>query len=603
PDVNAIAADIAASTTVQIPNWDIEAAAIPVTVVTSSPAALTNYGNAVNDILNNHINTQVQSIASDQTDTATAGDLAYVASQMQSALQDTASLKTPAPAVAYQKSLLASLVYEKNMLQLYTLAQTDPVKASLIFEQEDQKFSAVQQNFLNQAQDLTSKDLSLQQVPQNPQNELLSFVDNTFGMPQAHAFLPVFDPATWALITSNEWQSIQSQLEAILKNTLLQILKNTLIALIQQKVLTWVQGSGAPRFITNWGTTLVNAAQTNAINAINSDMTSGCIYSAFAPQISVTLKAFYTPGNNSCANQFAAALGANSFQGFYNNFANGGFIAFGASTLPSGNPYGAQFFEAQKTDLAYHNQQAASALQTQTSGGFKGDQVCDDGSIPGGVSAQCQTPEGGVYSVGKGASCYPGDKSITVPNNGLCADGSQPLVTTPSAVTAFAVQTGTTATPQQIAAANDIAGLLNSVLSSLVLSLASTAVNAAGQLVSQSLTSINPGSITSGAATTPPAQIPLDCEPASQTIPSAASGSSTSTGSTATTTAPITISATGGTLDVNDNPPIYYWSDSNGVTSTGSFFSETFANPGSYNIFLTDSTGDATSTCSVIVTP
>ena len=70
----------------------------------------------------------------------------------------------------------------------------------------------------------------------------------------------------------NHLQTIDQQLEAILKNTLLQILKNTLIAIIQQKVLAWVQGSGAPRFITNWGATLVNAAQTNAINAINRDM-------------------------------------------------------------------------------------------------------------------------------------------------------------------------------------------------------------------------------------------------------------------------------------------------------------------------------------------
>jgi hypothetical protein len=607
PDVNAIAMNIANNSTtqaLQIPDWDTEVAAIPVTVVAASSAtALTNYGDAVNGILNSHLNAQVQSIASNQSGDATANDVAYVQSQVQSALQDAASLKTPTPAVAYQKSLLANLVYEKNMLQLYTLAQTDPVKASLIFEQEDTKFSAVQQNFVNQAQELTSNYLSLERVPQKPQNGiLLSFINNTFGVPEAHAMWPVFDPATWGLISSNEWTTIQTQLEAILKNTLLQILKNTLIAIIQQKVLAWVQGSGAPRFITNWGTQLINVAQTNAINAINTDITSGCVYSAFAPQVLVTLKAFYTPaGNNACANLFQAALGANSFQQFYNNFSNGGFIAFGASTLPSGNPYGTQFFEAQKSDIAYHNQQAATALQTQTSGGFKGDQICDDGSNPSGNSTVCEEPSG-AYDPPQvtGGSCPVGDKSVTVPNSGLCADGSQPIVQTPSAVTGFTLQNTTGATTQQISAANDIVGLLNSVMSSLVMGLASAAVNAAGKLVNQTLSSVPPSSITSGAASTPPAAIPLACNPLTQTIPSALSTAPASTGSTATSTSPASLSAAGGTLDANNNTPIYYWSDTNGATSTGPFFSDTFTIPGTYTVTLGDSTGDAPITCTVI---
>jgi hypothetical protein len=605
PDVNAIAANLVESSsiqTLQIPDWDTEAASIPVTVVaTSSATALTDYGEAMNGILNGHLNAQVQSIASNQTDSATTGDITYVESQVQSALQDAASLKTPAPAAAYQKSLLANLVYEKNMLQLYTLAQTDPVKASLIFQQEDTKFSAVQQNFVNQAQELTSNYLSLEQAPQKPQNGiLLSFINNTFGVPEAHAMWPVFDPATWGLISANEWTNIQDQLEAILKNTLLQILKNTLTALIQQKVLTWIQGSGAPRFITNWGTTLVNAAQTNALNALNKDMTCGT-YSAFTPQLNVTLKVFYSPSANSCANQFQAALGANSFQQFYNKFSNGSFIAFGASTLPSGNPYGAQFFEAQKTDIAFHNQQSATALQTQTSQGFKGDQICSDGSNPSGNSTMCETPSG-VYDPPNvtGGACPAGDKATTIPNGGLCENGEQPVVTTPSAVTGFTLQNTEGATHGQIAAANDIIGVINSVMSSLVMGLANATVSAAGKLVNQTLSSMSPSSITSGAATAAPAPIPLACNPLTQTIPSALTGAPTSTGSTATSTSPASLSAGGGTLDANGNTPIYSWSDTNGVTNTGPLFSDTFTIPGTYTVTLGDSTGDASATCTVI---
>ena len=317
----------------------------------------------------------------------------------------------------------------------------------------------------------------------------------------------------------------------------------------------------------------------------------------------ITLKSFYTPSTNSaCANLFQAALGANSFQQFYNNFSNGGFIAFGASMLPSGNPYGTEFFEAQKSDIAYRTQQSATTLQTQTSGGFTGDQVCDDGSNPNGNSIVCENSSG-AYGLPQEADggCSVGDRQVTIPNGGLCADGSQPLVTTPSAVTGFAVshETGE-ASNQQIAAANDIAGILNSVLSSLVLSLANTAVTAAGNLVNQTLSGINPSSITSGAATTPPAPIPLACNPSTQIIPSASAGAGTASGYIATTTAPASLTASGGTLDADDNPPVYYWSAINGATSTGSFFSDIFTIPGTYTVTLRDSTGDAPTTCTVI---
>jgi len=608
PDVNAVASNVAISPVtknLQIPNWDVEAASIPMSVVATSDAtAIYQYGNAVNDIMSGHINAQVQSIVSSGADNASVDDLAYVQSQVKSALGDAASLKVPKPAIAFQKSLIKVLVYQKNMLQLMTVAQTDPVKASLIFQEEGTKFDLAEQDFQTQGQSITNLTLSLKQAPK-PQNLFVSLMDNTLGVPKAYALWPVFDPSTWGAIISDNWAAVARELKDQLKSTILQILKNTLIALVQQKVLAWVQGSGAPRFITNWGTTLINAAQTSAINEINKGINNQCnVYPAFAPQLTITLKAFYQPGNPTCANQFAAALGSHSFQQFYNNFSNGGFIAFGASTLPSGNPYGAQFFEAQKTDLAFRNTQAATALQTQTSQGFKGDQICADKSNPGGSSNTCEIPGGGEYVVPAGGQCEAGDKLVSVPNNGLCANGDHPVVTTPAAITAFGISNAQGATTQQLAAANDIAGLLNSVLSSLVMGLSSAAVNAAGQLVNQSLSSMNSSSITGGGST--PAPTPLACNPSSQTIPSPTSGSGPASTSTPapTSTSPIFVSAIGGTTDANGNWPTYYWKASSGATSTGDSFSTSFSAPGSYTITLTDSVAsDTPATCMVTVQP
>ena len=196
--------------------------------------------------------------------------------------------------------------------------------------------------------------------------------------------------ATNALIsvtTSIHVQNVSQKLEALLKNILLQILKNTLIALIQRKVLVWIQGSGAPRFITNWSTQLVSAYTQTALSAINSAFS--CSYGSFAPQLKLTLKVGYSSQGSVCANSFAASLSGNSLQQFENNFKNGNWLAFSANAMPTNNYYGSLFFGAQIVD--YNAQQARVASQAKgvASQGAKGDQVCADGSNPGGISYEC----------------------------------------------------------------------------------------------------------------------------------------------------------------------------------------------------------------------
>ena len=153
--------------------------------------------------------------------------------------------------------------------------------------------------------------------------------------------------------------------------------------------------------------------ETSALNSINTLFDpNGCTFPAFIGQEKITLNAFYKPGSNACANQFAAALGSNSFQQFYNNFKNGGFIAFGASTLPSGNSYGNLFFNAQTVQFAYQNQQGASQLKAQTSNGLSGDQVCSDGSNPNGTRVMCEGGDTNDYLMpgrdmqSRDGSCY-----------------------------------------------------------------------------------------------------------------------------------------------------------------------------------------------------
>ena len=126
---------------------------------------MTQYGQALTDVVTNHLNSQVDAILANP-DTADAGELSYVQSQMQEALGDTLALQTPGSFVNLQKSLVKVLVYDKNSLQLLSLAQTDPVKASLLFQDEDSNYEAAQQELQDNITQLGTSTVSLQLGPQ-----------------------------------------------------------------------------------------------------------------------------------------------------------------------------------------------------------------------------------------------------------------------------------------------------------------------------------------------------------------------------------------------------------------------------------------------------
>lgn len=589
PDLDGVAnvvAEASATQELAVPNWDNEAASQPILVAkNATPSSTAAYYTALNDVLSNHFNGQVESILSNP-DTADNNELSYVQTQMQEALGDTLALETPPSLVNFQKDLVKIFVYDKNFFQLLTLAQTDPVKASLIFNDEDNAFQLAQQDFQQDSQEIVSSTVSLQQNSASP-SKIVAMVDSMLGIQTANAQWAVFDPATWSLISENQLQNIETQLENELKNTLLQILKNTLIALVQRKVLVWIQGSGAPRFITNWSTQLVTAYTQTALSAINSAFT--CTYPGFAPQLKVTLKVGYQSGGSSvCANTFAAALGSNSFQQFQNSFKNGSWLAFSVSSMPSNNYYGSLFFGAQIVD--YNGQQGRNASQAKSvaSQGGTGDQLCADGSNPNGISYYCTNASGKDYTSNSPCPGVPGSQQTAEANNGYCANGQEPHGTTPGIFT-VTTMAGTTpgATTEQLAAANSIVGLLNAVTGSLINGLASAAVSAAGNAVNGFL-SVSPNSVQGGG--TAPAPTPLACNPATQTIPIIAS-----------TTPPATIGASGGTPDASGNFPTYNWLSSDGATSSNPVFSHAYTIPGTYTVTLSDSASDTPVTCGVTV--
>ena len=455
PDAQAIAMAMASTTAMNDlnpPDWNVEAESQVIkTVSGASPTIVSQYSNALNSIVSSRfINTGIVAMMNAQTQDPSKA--LYIKSQVAGALSDTLGLSVPAPLINLQKSLVKVFVYEKNTLALLNNANDDPVKTSLILSDEESSYNAAIKDLSTQMQNAaTLQGFSFGITPNDPANRsgVLALFDAVAGIKTAHAT----GWLTFDVSNFGEW------LYNFAKDVALQILKNTLIALIQRKVLTWVQGSGAPRFLTGWATTFINAYEQTALSAINSQM--ACVSSFFAPQLRLTLTAFYKPNSNVCANSFQAALNGHSLQQFYNNFANGGWVAFGSSILPSGNYYGGLAFQAQTVSFNAQNQKQATMQKATANQGLKGDEICADGSNPNGNAAQCSAADGsndynvepdcgngkwdpatatcvdasGNHSTPDNWGCAAGDRTVIEPNNGQCADGSEPIVTTPGTFT------------------------------------------------------------------------------------------------------------------------------------------------------------------------
>ena len=590
---------------ISIPNWDTEAAKIPVhTTKSTSDTDVATYSNAVDKALGDHfVQNGVQNMVSD-TSGADPSNVNYVQSAVQGALSDIAPVVTPSNLQNFQKSLIKLLVYEKNVLSLVGNSDTDPIKTSIVLQNEESKYNVVLNEFKDQlegAQSLNGFSLGKTTDP-GSKTPVFAFLNTFLGIPTAHAFLGIgdvgvsFDPAVFGRLVLQ-----------YAYNIVLQIAKNTLISFMQNRVLNWIKGgtSGLPMFIQNWAYDLTNAAEMSAINAINNNF--ACINeNTIFPQIQVILNAIYKPGNNVCAAQFASQLSSDNLQDFYNNFANGGFLTFGETLMPSNDFYGGLFFAAQSAGQAAQQGQTLFTVKATAQQGFSGVEKCDDGSDPHGLTTQCWSASTHhPYPPDSNGNCQSGDGApISSANNGKCADGSDPTTNTPGAVTGQVFQTSVQGSTQLVTAANDITGLLNAAVDSLLNSIANLVITSAGTVIDNSgLTGLTlpttppPGSIPSSLAGIPSGHT-ISCFPATQNVTfDSAAGQSA-----------VTLYADGGTLDASNNPPTYTWSApgsifSGGGTTQGSSFQAIYNAPGTYDISVTASTDNSSATCQVILEP
>jgi len=605
PDTQQIAQAVSSDPAIQnfaVPNWDTEAQSQLIkTTPSGSTSAIAQYGQSLSGVFSkDFVSTGLQSEVSDPT-SGDPSQLPYVSSQIQSALADTLAIPTPAPLAALQESLVRVMVYEKNFALLGEDSSADPVKASLVFQGEKTKYNSAVAALQQQIEKAAALGLSLNTAPSSS----VPLIARILGVQEAQAQWITFDPTAFAQLILQYMNEI-----------ILQILKNTLVSLIQKKVLTAIQGSGAPKFVTSFAAQMVNSFQAAAISSVNSGISQAPASQQSALKMLTSIS--YTAPNGTT---LLGTVGPNAGVSVSGNFTN--MSDYLSEFNSGGNVWANAMAISDKSLISGANNQSANQTKNIAQQGFNGDETCDDGSDPNnGTHDVCSEflaePSDGECYIDGTDDVGPAE---TVPNEGLCADGSQPKTILPGQVTNqesdVSLKTGT----ENITSADDIAGLLDAFLSSLLNNLAQNAINLASSAVNGAIntqspnntgiTGLSSSTLTNTNNTSASTQQTVQCLPSIQTA----------TISTSTGLAYVNLSAIGGKIDTTcvannacpatenpDGTPIYNWTAAgsiqggSGVTQlTGQNLTLTYSTPGTYTAIITASTDSSQSTCQINV--
>src|SRR3989344_1346123 len=144
-------------------------------------------------------------------------------------------------------------------------------------------------------------------------------------------------------------------------------LKRQLLNMMVDQIVSWIQGGGKPKFITDWNGFLTDATD-QAGGQFIQELGLGQLCSAFGPQ----LKAAFIPiptfsDRSSCT---LSQVGAN-LDAFLKDFRNGGWAAWNEMVLkPQNNVYGAYLIAWDEKNRRESAAQKAAAAEAQAGKGF-----------------------------------------------------------------------------------------------------------------------------------------------------------------------------------------------------------------------------------------
>lgn len=190
---------------------------------------------------------------------------------------------------------------------------------------------------------------------------------------------------------------------------------------INKQTVEWIQGKGKPRFVTDWKG-FVQKAGTEAVNQTISQSKLADLCTPFAPQLRVALIPETKPISQTARCTISDIV--KNVQGFYDNFQNGGWLAYGEAIKPQNNLYMQLVSFNDETTVKAGISQEASKQDAAAGSGFLSVSACEESndqelynqcvmnSGPGMTPEQdsaCRTYAAGAATCTKSTIQTPGD--------------------------------------------------------------------------------------------------------------------------------------------------------------------------------------------------
>lgn len=163
------------------------------------------------------------------------------------------------------------------------------------------------------------------------------------ALPQKTYAIPTFDAALNALTATNAYASAAewvTQLTKWVKEELWKTLRDQIVKAIVNEInkqtVAWIQGKGKPKFVSDWQGFLKNAAM-EGVNQTISQSQLADLCTPFAFQLRIALIPETAPISQQAKCTISDIVA--NVEDFYDNFENGGWLAYGASANPENNLY------------------------------------------------------------------------------------------------------------------------------------------------------------------------------------------------------------------------------------------------------------------------
>lgn len=180
-----------------------------------------------------------------------------------------------------------------------------------------------------------------------------------------------------ASVAAETSQTFSEWIRHLLRETIRKRLLDTMV----DQIIGWINGEGDPKFVTDWSGYIEDAAGV-ALGDFAKELGLGFLCSPFSAQIQIALAP-----ERRFQNEISCTLDdiTSNIENFYNDFTDGGWIAYNGSWEPQNNLYGAWLIATDEQARREANAIYAADREATTGDGFLAVKNCEE--APAGTPA------------------------------------------------------------------------------------------------------------------------------------------------------------------------------------------------------------------------